>query len=210
MFVWFSVMIKVSQLSKSFNGQCVLDDISLQINASEMIVILGESGTGKSVLLKHLMGLLKPDAGTVWIDGEDITRLSEKKLLKVRQKIGYLFQEGALYDFMNVFENIAFPLREHTSLSREEIKKKIQNAFSVTVLHYNLRVLLENLDRTITTPTAQWLGFVKYQRASEGELKGSWFITTNNAFGTVTENIQGRPARRVSKRNLKPYSYDKE
>ncbi len=127
-------MIKVSQLSKSFNGQCVLNDINLQIQAGEMIVILGESGTGKSVLLKHLMGLLKPDAGTVWIDGEDITRLSEKKLLKVRQKIGYLFQEGALYDFMNVFENIAFPLREHTSLDREGIKKKVQGVLKTVDL----------------------------------------------------------------------------
>jgi len=127
-------MIKVSHLFKSFNGQCILNDIDLQIDKGEMVVILGESGTGKSVLLKHLMGLLRPDQGTVSIEGEDITKMSEEKLLKVRKKIGYLFQEGALYDFMTVFENIAFPLREHTSLERKEIQKKVRDVLRVVDL----------------------------------------------------------------------------
>ncbi|MFT5387352.1 MAG: phospholipid/cholesterol/gamma-HCH transport system ATP-binding protein [Lysobacterales bacterium] len=118
-------MIKINSLSKSFNDQKILDEVSFDINSGEILVILGESGTGKSVLLKHMVGVLKPDNGTINIDGENITELSEKELLKVRQKMGYLFQEGALYDFMDVFENIAFPLREHTKLTAEEIKKRV-------------------------------------------------------------------------------------
>jgi phospholipid/cholesterol/gamma-HCH transport system ATP-binding protein len=113
-------------LSKSFNGQAVLKDISLDVREGELLVILGESGTGKSVLLKHMIGLLRPDEGRVYIDGKDITRLAERELLGVRKGIGYLFQEGALYDFMDVFDNIAFPLREHTSLDGETIRSKVR------------------------------------------------------------------------------------
>ncbi len=120
-------MIKIEHLSKSFNGQTILDDVSFEIAKGEIICLLGESGTGKSVLLKHLMGLFKPDQGHVFIDGEDITRLNEKALLGVRKQIGYLFQEGALYDFMDVFDNIAFPLKEHTRLNEKQVKEKVQN-----------------------------------------------------------------------------------
>ncbi len=127
-------MIRVNHLSKKFNGNVVLDDISFEIERGEIFVILGESGTGKSVLLKHLVGLFKPDRGEVFIDGQNITGLSEKALLKVRKNMGYLFQEGALYDFMNAFDNIAFPLKEHTRLSLKEIKEKVKNILKVVDL----------------------------------------------------------------------------
>jgi phospholipid/cholesterol/gamma-HCH transport system ATP-binding protein len=127
-------MIKISNLSKAFENQVVLDDVSFEIKSGEIIAILGESGTGKSVLLKHMMGLLKPDQGTIEIDGVDITGLKEHQMLKVRQKIGYLFQEGALYDFLNVFDNIAFPLREHTKLNRKQIEEKIQETLELVDL----------------------------------------------------------------------------
>ena len=120
-------MIRVQHLYKSFNDQRVLEDIDLQVKRGEILVILGESGTGKSVLLKHLIGLLKPDRGSVLVDGKDITKMSERGLLDLRKDIGYLFQEGALYDFMNVFENIAFPLREHTAFDGKTIREKVQN-----------------------------------------------------------------------------------
>ena len=120
-------MIQVQHLYKSFNGQQVLEDINLQVKKGEILVILGESGTGKSVLLKHLIGLLKPDRGNVLIEAKDITKMSERELLRLRKDIGYLFQEGALYDFMNVFENIAFPLREHTAFDGETIREKVRN-----------------------------------------------------------------------------------
>ena len=85
-------MIRILHLSKAFNGQVVLEDISLEIQKGEILVILGESGTGKSVLLKHMIGLLKPDQGEIYMDSQNITRLSEKDLLKMRKNMGYLFQ----------------------------------------------------------------------------------------------------------------------
>ena len=120
-------MIQVEHLYKSFNDQQVLEDINLQVKKGEILVILGESGTGKSVLLKHLIGLLKPDRGNVLIETKDITKMSERELLRLRKDIGYLFQEGALYDFMNAFENIAFPLREHTAFDGKTIREKVRN-----------------------------------------------------------------------------------
>ncbi len=119
-------MIHVEHLSKSFNGQVVLDDITLEVKEGEILAILGESGTGKSVLLKNMMGLLRPDRGQIQIDGREITQLPEGELLKLRKNIGYLFQEGALYDYMNVFENIAFPLEEHTGYDRQAIQRKVK------------------------------------------------------------------------------------
>lgn len=127
-------MICISNVSKSFGDQRVLDGIDLQIQKGEILVVLGESGTGKSVLLKNIMGLLKPDQGSIAIDGVDIVNLKEKELLKIRKKIGYLFQEGALYDFMNVYENIAFPLREHEHLTSSAIKEKVHNILKLVDL----------------------------------------------------------------------------
>jgi phospholipid/cholesterol/gamma-HCH transport system ATP-binding protein len=124
-------MIRISHLFKAFNGQAVLEDINLEIDKGEILVILGESGTGKSVLLKHMIGLLKPDQGEIYIDSQDITRISERELLEMRKDMGYLFQEGALFDFMDVFENIAFPLREHTRLSQETVRQKVKDILKV-------------------------------------------------------------------------------
>ena len=112
----------------------VLDNINLEIKKGELLVILGESGSGKSVLLQHLMGLLKPDQGSIAIDGQDITKMKEWQLLKMRKSIGYLFQEGALYDFMTVFENVAFPLVEHTRLKRKDIKDKVKRVLKTVGL----------------------------------------------------------------------------
>jgi len=127
-------MISVKGLVKGFHDQVVLKDINFQINEGELLFILGESGSGKSVLLQHMIGLMKPDQGTITIDGEEITCLPEKRLLKIREKIGYLFQEGALYDFMTVSENVAFPLREHTKLKAEAIDKKVQKVLAMVGL----------------------------------------------------------------------------
>jgi phospholipid/cholesterol/gamma-HCH transport system ATP-binding protein len=127
-------MINVQNLSKRFNEQVVLKDIDLEIPEGQLLVILGESGSGKSVFLQHLIGLLKPDQGTIQIDEVDITQLSEKDLLKLRRNIGYLFQEGALYDFMTVFENVAFPLVEHSSLKPQQIEKKVNKVLELVGL----------------------------------------------------------------------------
>src|SRR5580658_9552003 len=104
-------MIKVTNLRKSFGDTEILDDVSFRVETGESVVIIGRSGGGKSVLLKHLIGLLTPDAGSVAIDGENICGLNERQLLRVRQKFGMLFQGAALFDSLTVAENVAFALR---------------------------------------------------------------------------------------------------
>jgi phospholipid/cholesterol/gamma-HCH transport system ATP-binding protein len=112
-------------LTKSFGGQKVLDGISLEVKPGEIVTLLGSSGTGKSVLLLHLVGLMSPDSGRITIDGAQVTDLSERQLLTFRKNIGYLFQDGALYDFMTVAENLAFPLKEAGKLRRADIDRKV-------------------------------------------------------------------------------------
>lgn len=114
-------MIEIQDIYKSFGPQEVLRGVSLQIAEGQTTVILGRSGMGKSVLLKHIIGLIKPDRGNITIDGTDITRVSDHKLNEVRKRFGMLFQDGALFDSMTVGENVAFPVREHTKLSDKEI-----------------------------------------------------------------------------------------
>jgi len=127
-------MIKVEHLTKTLGEQPVLSDISFEVKPGEVLVFLGPSGTGKTVLLKHLIGLLKPDSGKVFIDGVDITTMNQDQQLKLRRNFGYLFQEGALYDFMNVFENVAFPLREHTRQTNQEIKARVREVLDMVDL----------------------------------------------------------------------------
>lgn len=114
--------ISIKDLTKSFGPQTVLEDITFDIPRSEITLILGPSGTGKSVFLKHLVGLLKPDRGEIWIDNRNVPALNEKELYEVRRKFGVLFQDGALFGSMNVFDNVAFPLRQHTRKGEKEIK----------------------------------------------------------------------------------------
>ncbi len=116
-------LIELKNVSKSFGWLNVLAGVSLSIEAGESLVIIGASGTGKSVLLKHIVGLLKPDSGEIWFDGNRIDTLSERPLMEIRQRIGFLFQMGALFDSLNVADNIAFPLREHTRKTEAEIKQ---------------------------------------------------------------------------------------
>lgn len=119
-------MIKVTGLSKSFGAQKVLDGLTMEVRQGEILAVMGSSGTGKSVLLLHLIGLMSPDAGEIEIDGEKLADMNERSLLKFRRKVGYLFQESALYDFMTVAENLAFPLREHTQMRKADIKAKVE------------------------------------------------------------------------------------
>ena len=120
------VAVEVRDLHKALGGRSVLRGVDLVIRKGEIFVILGRSGGGKTVLLKHLVGLLRPDRGKVFIDGVEITRLPERALDRVRLKVGMLFQEGALFDSMTVFENVAFPLREHTRLRFREIRARVR------------------------------------------------------------------------------------
>lgn len=121
-------MITLRNVHKSFGVQKVLDGLDLDIPAGKITAIIGPSGEGKSVLLKHLIGLLQPDSGQVEVDGESIVARSRAELNRIREKFGMLFQNVALFDSMTVFENIAFPLEEKTALSKAAIRNKVLSA----------------------------------------------------------------------------------
>ena len=119
-------MIKVVDLHKSFGSQEVLKGINLELETGKITTIIGGSGSGKTVLLKHLNALLLPERGSVLVDGKDITKLGERELNEVRQKFGVLFQGAALLDSMTIYDNVAFPLREKTKMSENEIRKRAE------------------------------------------------------------------------------------
>ncbi|RJR26098.1 MAG: ATP-binding cassette domain-containing protein [Desulfobacteraceae bacterium] len=118
-------MIEIIDIHKSFGRQKVLSGLSISIDKGSLVAVLGSSGSGKSVLLKHVAGLLRPDRGKVLLDGQDIHGLRGKTLASLRDRMGFLFQGGALFDSMTVFENVAFPLKEKTKLYREEIRDRV-------------------------------------------------------------------------------------
>ncbi|HJU68956.1 MAG TPA: ABC transporter ATP-binding protein [Gemmatimonadaceae bacterium] len=120
-----SPVIELDHVSLAFDDP-VLEEISFVANEGETVVVVGESGTGKSTILKLILRLLVPDRGRVLVDGEDITHLSFEEALKVRQKMGMVFQGAALFDSMTVFENVAYPLREHTDLNEDEIEARVR------------------------------------------------------------------------------------
>lgn len=121
-------MIRLVDLEKSFGNQRVLDHLSLDIPQGNITSVIGPSGEGKSVLLKHIIGLMKPDSGEVLVDGEDIAKMGRGRLNAEREKFGMLFQSAALFDSMTVFENIAFPLEEKTRLPKGEIRDRVHMA----------------------------------------------------------------------------------
>ncbi|MBC8109306.1 MAG: ABC transporter ATP-binding protein [Anaerolineae bacterium] len=127
-------LIELHDLYKAFGRQRVLRGVTLKIQRGECLVIIGASGSGKSVLLKHIVGLLKPDRGEVFYDGKQIDNLPERKLMEIRYHFGFLFQMSALFDSQTVFENVAFPLMEHTNKSREEIAEVVQRCLALVGL----------------------------------------------------------------------------
>ena len=126
-----SSMIAVRSLAKKIGQQEILRGVDLDVGKGETLVIIGRSGGGKSVLLKHLVGLMKPDAGEIWIDGQNITGMSERELSSIREKVGILFQSAALFDSMTVEENIAFPLREAGFCDPEVVRAKVDEMLEV-------------------------------------------------------------------------------
>ena len=119
-------MIQIIDLCKSFNGQMVLDHLNLSMPRGKITVVIGKSGVGKSVLLKHIVGLLQPDSGQILVEGENIGLLRGPKLMELKQHFAVLFQGGALFDSLNVFENVAFPLREKIRLGEAEITRRVR------------------------------------------------------------------------------------
>jgi phospholipid/cholesterol/gamma-HCH transport system ATP-binding protein len=119
-------MIRVEGLRKSFDGQPVLRGLSLEVRTGEIMVVIGRSGGGKSVLLKHMLGLLHPDSGRIEVDGLDVARLRGAALDRVRERYGVVFQSGALFDSISVLDNVAFPLREKTRLPAVEVRARAE------------------------------------------------------------------------------------
>jgi phospholipid/cholesterol/gamma-HCH transport system ATP-binding protein len=132
-------IIQLRGVTKSFGSHTVLEDISFDIPRGRVSAIMGPSGTGKSVLLKNIIGLLRPDRGEIWIDGEETVRMRERDLYRVRRKFGVLFQDGALFGSLNLYDNIAFPLREHTRKSEGEIRRITMEKASMVGLVDHLR-----------------------------------------------------------------------
>ena len=126
--------VRLEHVSKAFGALRVLDDVSLEIPACEATVVLGRSGTGKSVLLKHIVGLLHPDAGHVFLGDQDITALTPAALAIARRQIGFLFQNAALFDSITVGDNVAFPLRRHTRLPEAEVRARVEEKLAAVGL----------------------------------------------------------------------------
>ena len=129
-----SSYIRYIDLHKAFADKAVLRGVDLSIPRGETVVVLGGSGSGKTVLLRHAIGLHQPDAGSVWVDDEDITGLSEEQMIEPRKKVGMLFQAGALFDSMNVMDNVAFSLREHTDWSPDRIEGRVREVLRLVEL----------------------------------------------------------------------------
>lgn len=127
-------MIEISEVVKNLNGNLVLRGVDLKVDKGSTCVIIGRSGCGKSVLLKHMVGILKPDKGRIIIDGKDLCRLNEKELNALRMKIGLVFQGGALFDSLTVGENVGFGLIEHEHISEEEISARVEESLSLVGL----------------------------------------------------------------------------
>ena len=119
-------ILRLVGVDKVLDGKKVLDNVDLDVPRNRITAIIGLSGAGKSVLLKHMIGLLRPDRGQVLLDGVDLCNLSRKELFETRRRFGMLFQSGALFDSLDVFENVAFPLREKTTLGEEQIRERVQ------------------------------------------------------------------------------------
>ncbi len=128
-------MIELKEISKSFGSHKVLDGLDLTINTGESLVIIGRSGCGKSVLLKHIMGLLRPDSGSVEVDGVDMVKADSRTIERVRMDFGMLFQGAALFDSLSVFENVSFRLMEHTDMTMDEMKKRVSECLGMVGLY---------------------------------------------------------------------------
>jgi phospholipid/cholesterol/gamma-HCH transport system ATP-binding protein len=138
-------ILEIKNVHKSFGEKKVHQGINLELKKGEILALLGGSGTGKSVILRSIIGLEKPDEGSILFEGKDITKFSEKELIYVRKKIGYAFQNGALFDSMTVEENLAYPLLEHTNLSISEIKKLIDDMLALIGMQGSNKLLPSSL-----------------------------------------------------------------
>lgn len=137
--------VEFRHFKKRFGSRVVHKDVSFEVRRGECLALLGGSGAGKSVILRSLIGLEKPDDGQIFVDGVEISRMSERQLIEIRKKVAYVFQNGALFDSMTVYDNLAYPLREHTRLSEDEIHVRIEEQLAEFGLQGNERLYPANL-----------------------------------------------------------------
>jgi phospholipid/cholesterol/gamma-HCH transport system ATP-binding protein len=130
--------VRLEHVSKRFGSRTVLDDVSFAVPRGRAFCILGRSGTGKSVMLRHIIGLVRPDAGQVFVEGRNITALGSRGLADVRRRMGFLFQAGALFDSLTVGDNVAFPLRRHTKLPEDEIRQRARDTLAAVGLEHEV------------------------------------------------------------------------
>lgn len=150
-------MIKIINLNKSFDGKPILKDFDLDIPKGEVFALVGKSGCGKSVLLKHILRLIHPDSGEIWIDGKNIDQLSFKELEKLKLQIGMVFQNSALFDSLNVEENVGFPLSEHSSLNKGKLREKVERALKAV----NLEGILDKMPSELSGGMRKRVAFAR-------------------------------------------------
>ena len=150
-------MINLADIHKSFGSNVVLNGLNLSIDKGEITVIIGQSGGGKSVLLKHMIGLIRPDSGRVEVDGHDITTFNDHQLNEIRKRFGMLFQEAALFDSMTVGENVAFPLVEHTKLTKGEIREIVSDKLA----HVGLKGVEEKMPSELSGGMKKRVGLAR-------------------------------------------------
>ncbi|OGP93266.1 MAG: hypothetical protein A2156_07000 [Deltaproteobacteria bacterium RBG_16_48_10] len=138
-------MIRFDRVSFSYGPRFVLQDVSFSIRAHERVAILGESGVGKTTILKLILGLIRPDSGRIFIDGEEINDMTEEELRKIRMKFSIVFQEGALFDSLNVKENVAFCLREYSRMSEEELDMRVRALLRIVGVEQAMELMPEEL-----------------------------------------------------------------
>ena len=138
-------MIILEHVYKELGGKLVLKDMNLHVKKGECFVIMGRSGMGKSVTLKHIMGIIKPDKGRVIVAGKEVPKQDKKGLMALRKKMGYLFQSGALINWLSVYDNVALPLRESRSFSEKEIEEKVMEKLRLVDMEHAKDVMPENL-----------------------------------------------------------------
>jgi phospholipid/cholesterol/gamma-HCH transport system ATP-binding protein len=124
-------IIRLQDVHKSFGSNHVLRGLSFEVPRGETLAIMGPSGTGKSVVLRHIIGLLKPDSGSVQVEGREVTKLKRKELSELRKRMGFLFQEGALINWLSVGDNVALPLRENTNMKDSEVSELVEHKLAL-------------------------------------------------------------------------------
>lgn len=150
-------LIRIENLTKGFNGNIILDDISLYVDRGENFVVFGQSGTGKSVLLKCIIGLLKPETGKIFINNKNVIELKKKELNKIRKNIGFLFQGAALYDSMTVRENLEFPLKKNFDFTQKEIDEKVKTALD----HVSLEEAIDKMPSELSGGMKKRIGLAR-------------------------------------------------